>query len=279
METTNLTFEVPGAGFVQVTIDEQGSGQPVLLLHGGGGPNTVAKFAELLAATRPARVITPTHPGFGGTPRSDGLSTIAGLAELYAALLDHLAVEDVTVIGSSIGGWIATELALLGSPRVSGIVLVDAVGLEVPGHPVVDFFSLTMEEVFERSFHDPAGFAILPEALPPGAQEVMASDRRALATYAGESMTDPTLADRLANLAVPTLVVWGDSDRIVDPDYGRAYAAAIPKARFHLLTGTGHMPQMETPDELLDAIWDSARPRVALLEETAPRRGPVTRGG
>jgi pimeloyl-ACP methyl ester carboxylesterase len=94
----------------------------------------------------------------------------------------------------------------------------------------------------------------------------MASDRRALATYAGESMTDPTLGDRLAYLAVPTLVVWGDSDRIVDPDYGRAYAAAIPKARFHLLTGTGHMPQMETPDELLDAIWASARPRVALLE-------------
>jgi pimeloyl-ACP methyl ester carboxylesterase len=92
-------------------------------------------------------------------------------------------------------------------------------------------------------------------------------------------MTDRTLAERLANLELPTLVLWGDSDRIVDPDYGRAFAAAIPNARFQLLTGTGHMPQMETPDQLLDAIWDSARPRVSLLEETAPRRGPVTRGG
>jgi pimeloyl-ACP methyl ester carboxylesterase len=255
MATTTVTLDVPQFGAVELTLDERGAGQPLLLLHGGGGPNTVAGFAELLAATRPARVITPTHPGFGGTPRSDGLSTIAGLAKLYAALLDRLGVADVTVIGSSIGGWIAAELALLETPRVTGIVLVGAVGLEVPDHPVADIFSLTMKEVFERSFHDPRGFAVVPEALPPAAQEVMATDRLALAAYADTSMTDPTLADRLATLDVPTLVLWGDSDRIVDPDYGRAYTAAIPLARFHLLTGTGHMPQMETPDQLLDAIW------------------------
>src|SRR5256885_1213584 len=124
METTNHTLDVAGIGSVEVTVDERGAGQPFLLLHGGGGPNTVASFAELLAARRPARVITPTHPGFGGTPPSDVVSTIAGLAELYAALLDQLGAEGVTVIGSSIGGWIAAELALLGSPRVSGIVLV-----------------------------------------------------------------------------------------------------------------------------------------------------------
>jgi len=264
LETTKRTLDVAGAGSVEVAVDERGAGQPFLLLHGGGGPNTVANFAELLATARPARVITPTHPGFGGTPRPDGLNTIPGLAELYAALLDHLGVDDVTVIGSSIGGWIAAELALLGSPRVSGIVLVDAVGLEVPGNPVADFFSLTMEEVFERSFHDPEDFAIVPERLSPLAQKVMASDRLALAAYAGTSMTDPTLAERLATLEMPTLVLWGDSDRIVNPDYGRAYAAAIPMARFHLLTDTGHMPQMETPDQLLDAIWDS--------DETLSRR-------
>ena len=226
-----------------------------LLLHGGGGPNTVTGFAELLATTRPARVITPTHPGFGGKPRPNGVSTISHLAKLYVALLDRLGVADVTVIGSSIGGWIAAELALLETPQVTGIVLVDAVGLEVPGHPVADFFTLTMAEVFERSFHDPSGFVVVPEALPPAAQAVFrASHRLALAAYAGTSMTDPTLADRLANLDMPALVL-GDSDRIVDPDDGRAYVAAIPLARFQLLTRTGHMPQMETPDQLSNAIW------------------------
>ena len=69
-------------------------------------------------------------------------------------------------------------------------------------------------------------------------------------------MSDPSLAGRLSGLQVPTLVLWGDSDQIVDPDYGRAYAAAIPTARFQLLKDTGHLPQMETPDQVLDAIWD-----------------------
>jgi hypothetical protein len=69
-------------------------------------------------------------------------------------------------------------------------------------------------------------------------------------------MSDPSLAGRLSATKKPTLVLWGDSDQIVDPDYGRAYAAAIPAARFHLLKDTGHMPQIETPDQLLHAIWD-----------------------
>ena len=71
-------------------------------------------------------------------------------------------------------------------------------------------------------------------------------------------MSDPTLASRLGTLEIPTLVLWGRSDRIVDTDYGRAYAAAIPVARFQLLPDTGHSPQMETPDQVMRAIWDSA---------------------
>ena len=88
--------------------------------------------------------------------------------------------------------------------------------------------------------------------------DVAAGNRAALTAYAGDSMSDPGLSGRLGTLEIPTLVLWGDSDRIADPDYGRAYAAAIPMARFHLLTGTGHAPQQETPDLVLRAIWDSA---------------------
>src|SRR4051812_3912336 len=106
---------------------DQGSGRRFLLLHGGGGPLSVAAFAERLATGN--RVITPTHPGFGGTERPDALRTVRGLAELYATLLDELQLADVTVIGNSLGGWIAAELALLHSPRVSRLILVDAVGI------------------------------------------------------------------------------------------------------------------------------------------------------
>ncbi|HWE64835.1 MAG TPA: alpha/beta fold hydrolase [Chloroflexota bacterium] len=101
---------------------------------------------HLLSSTRHARVITPTHPGFGGTPRPDALRSIAGLAALYAALLDRRDLHDVTIVGNSIGGWIAAELALLDSTRISNIVLVDAAGIEVPDHPIADFFSLTMDQ-------------------------------------------------------------------------------------------------------------------------------------
>jgi pimeloyl-ACP methyl ester carboxylesterase len=243
-------------GSVPVTITDRGSGHIFLLLHGGAGPQSVTGFADRFAETEPARVITPVHPGFAGTPRPDTVDSVRALASLYVGLLDELDLTDVTVVGNSIGGWIAAEMALLGSPRMSGAVLVDAVGIEVAGHPVVDFFSLTLDEVAKYSYHDPDSFRIDPATMTPDQLAAMAGNREALAVYGGTAMTDPGLAARLAGISVPTLVVWGESDRIVDPDYGRAYAAAIPGARFQLLPGTGHVPQIETPAQLRRAIWD-----------------------
>ena len=88
-------------------------------------------------------------------------------------------------------------------------------------------------------------------------------NRATLAACAGESKSDPTLAARLSDLTVPTLVLWGANDQIVDADYGRAYAQVIPGARVELLTETGHSPQLETPAQVLKALNDkvSHRPR------------------
>jgi pimeloyl-ACP methyl ester carboxylesterase len=258
MNTATHAVDLAGIGPVEVTVADYGSGQPFLLLHGGAGPQSVTGFAEMFAAAHDVRVLVPTHPGFGGTPRPEALNSVGGLAALYNALLGQLGLQDVTVIGNSIGGWITAEIALLKSPRVSGIVLIDAVGIEVPGHPVADFFSLTMDQVFQLSFRNPGPFRIDPATLPPAAQAIAAGNRAAISVYAGTAMTDPTLAGRLGALEVPALVLWGRSDGIVDVDYGRAYAAAIPMARFQLLPDTGHSPQLETPDQVIHAIWDSA---------------------
>jgi len=251
--TTTHTLTLP-TGPVEVTVTDRGHGHPFLLLHGGGGPQTMAGFADLLAAA--GRVISPVHPGFGGTVRPDGFTSVAGLAALYADLLAELDLTGVTVIGNSIGGWIAAELALLGSPRISGVVLVNAVGIEVPGHPIADVFALTPEELAPLSFHDPDRFRVDPASLPPAVQATLPGNRAALATYGGARMLDPGLAGRLAAVTTPTLVVWGESDRVVDSGYGRAFAAAIPGARFELLTGAGHLPQLEAPQRLLDLITD-----------------------
>src|SRR5437667_9267080 len=111
--TTTRSLTVERIGDVDLTFTERGGGCPFVILHGGAGPLSVSGFADLLAETEKVRVIAPTHPGFGGTPRPDALDTIRRLALLYVALLDQLDLTDVTVIGNSIGGWICAEMALL----------------------------------------------------------------------------------------------------------------------------------------------------------------------
>jgi pimeloyl-ACP methyl ester carboxylesterase len=254
MPATTRTITV-GAKEASLQISEYGDGHRfVLLLHGGAGPTSVDAFAQTLAADRDVRVVVPTHPGFAGTDRQPGIDTIGDIAALYDALLNELGAMDATVIGNSIGGWIATELALLGNDRLVRLALVDAVGLRVDGHPVADFFALDFDRLAELSYADPDRYRIDPSALPPAAQQAMAASREALRDYAGTSMVDETLAHRLGGIGVPTLVVWGDHDRIVDEHVGRAYAAAIPGARFVLLEGTGHLPQLERPERLLGAL-------------------------
>lgn len=255
--STTKILDVADIGPVELTLEERGTGQPFLLLHGGAGPQSVAAFAQLLADEGDKRVLTPTHPGFGGTPRPERLHSVAGLAALYRGLLDDLALEDVTVIGNSVGGWITAELALLRSPRVRRIVLLDAVGIEVEGHAVADVSGLSVPEIQALSFHDPTPFRIDPAAIPDAQKAIQAANGAALAIYAGTpAMADPTLLGRLSGIAIPTLVLWGESDRIVEPAYGEAYAGAIHGSHFEVLSTTGHLPQMETPELVLQMISD-----------------------
>jgi len=260
--THTLTLD---QGTVDVAVDLHGEqGQPFLLLHGGGGPGTVVPFAGLLAGKRPARVLTPVHPGFDATVRPEWLSDITTLAQVYAHLLDVLDLRDVAVVGNSIGGWTAAELAALGSDRISSVTLVNAVGIDVPGHPIADTFSLTPVELSRLSFHDPSKFRFDPSTLTEAQRTVMAANRAALQVYSGpHAMADPTLLDRLTKVDRPTLVAWGASDQIADADYGRAYAQAVPGAEFRLMEGTGHMPQSETPEQLLPILWDFANTHAA----------------
>ncbi|WP_261554731.1 alpha/beta fold hydrolase [Frankia tisae] len=253
--TSTTVHQVPTSfGAVPVTVTERGEGRPVLLLHGGAGPDSVKGFAELLAARGPARVLTPLHPGFGGTPRPAGIDSVRRLAEVYRGLLDLLGLTDVTVIGNSIGGWIAAELALAASGRAGRLVLLNAIGPTSAEHPVTDFFSLTLDEVVNLSYADPDRFRINLSALTDAQKSIAAGNRMALQAYGGPSMADPSLAGRLGGLVVPTLVVWGEADRMAVPAYGRQYAAAIPGAAFHLLPGAGHLPHLEAPEAVLTLL-------------------------
>jgi pimeloyl-ACP methyl ester carboxylesterase len=252
--STTQTIPVAAIGDVPVTVVDQGAGHPYLLLHGGGGPLTVEAFAARFAdESAGRRVLMPIHPGFNGTPRPDSLTDARGLAALYVALLETLGLEDVTVVGNSIGGWITAEMAIIGSPRVSGYVILDGVGIDVEDHPIADFFSLTPAEVAEHSYYDPDRFGLDPSKLPPAVLETLTANRATLAVY-GANMADATLRRRLAGIDAPVLVAWGEADRIADTAYGRAYAAAIPGADFLLMGRAGHLPQIETPDALFEVL-------------------------
>jgi pimeloyl-ACP methyl ester carboxylesterase len=242
---------------LSVRIDEQGSGRPMLVLHGGGGPQTVSGLSSALS--RRAHVLTPTHPGFAGEPRPEWFDSIDDLAFVYLDLLERLDLSNVLVIGSSIGGWIASAMALRDTRRLSGIVLIDAAGIQVEGHPIADVSSLTPDELSALSFHNPAAFRVDPATVTPEQIEARAANFRALYVYdQGQGMADPKLRRRLRRVRISALVVWGESDRVADPEYGRVYAQSFTDARFQLIPEAGHHPQIEQPERLLALLWEFA---------------------
>jgi pimeloyl-ACP methyl ester carboxylesterase len=233
-------------------IPEQGSGRPVLVLHGGGGPQTVTGLATQLSKTR--RVLSPTLPGWNGTPRPADLSSVAAYADFFTRELDERELKDVVVIGSSLGGWLAAELALR-SRRISNIVIINAAGIEVPEHPITNISGFTPPQLAQVAWHDPSKFGAGAPPMTPELLAMIRANQQTLAALAGEPyMFDPTLRSRLGEIRAPSLVLWGASDKVVTADYGRAYAAAIPGSKFELITEAGHLPQLEQPVETLQRI-------------------------
>ncbi|WP_437303313.1 alpha/beta fold hydrolase [Sorangium sp. So ce388] len=247
------------SGTLPIALEDRGEGGPTfLLLHGGAGPSSMAGLAEGLA--KGARVLAPTHPGFAGTFRPERIARVDDLVLTYLALLDLLDVSDVVLVGNSFGGWLAAEMALRGSRRVAAIALLNAVGIDTgsPARAIVDPMAVPPEGRLALSFHDPARFAA--RLASPESAKHMPDNQRALRVYAGEPfMHDPTLHARLGQLSIASLVVWGESDRIVDLEYGRRYAASMPGSVFKPVSGAGHFPQIERADEVIQLLTAFAR--------------------
>lgn len=237
-----------------ITLAEIGTGRPAVVLHGGGGPATVAMLAEHLGESMQA--ILPTHPGWNGTPRPESLVSIPDYAALYLELLAERDLADLLVVGSSLGGWIGAEMAVRdGGERISRLVLIDAVGIDVRGEPITDFFALDARGVAEHTFHDSQRFYVDPADIPQQQATLMQGNMATLSAVAGDPyMQDPELQPKLASVTIPTLVLWGDSDGIATPAYGAAYAGSFGSARFEAVRNAGHLPQIEQPAATFAAI-------------------------
>lgn len=241
------------ADTLEIAFSDNGAGRPYLLLHGGAGPKSMTGLATALQ--KGGRSIVPVHPGFAGRPRPDWFGRVSDLATAYLALLECLALQDVVIVGNSVGGWIAAEMGLRNSSRIAGIVLLNAVGIDTGSldKKIVDPVKIAPNELAALAYYDPVRFAAAPAT--PEALAEMVGNQSTLRVYAGEPfMHDPSLHGRLSRMTVPSLVVWGESDRIVDTDYGQRFAAAIPDARFEMVAKAGHFPHIEQLDTVVDLI-------------------------
>jgi pimeloyl-ACP methyl ester carboxylesterase len=242
---------------VRLEIVERGRGRPILWLHGEEGPAPLAPFLDLLAAH--GRVLAPSHPGFGRSPDADRIDTIDDLAYLYLDLLAAQDARDVVVIGASLGGWIAAEMAVKCTERLAALVLVAPLGIKVGDREtrdIPDVFALHPDEVRRLQYADPSRAAVDYATLSDDELTVIARNREATALYAWEPyFHDPKLPQRLHRITVPTLFVWGAADRFVAADYyGAAYRAAVPGARLETVAGAGHFPHLEQPETLVARI-------------------------
>jgi len=251
-----LTAERLTIAGIDLEVVRRGAGRPVLLLHGLQNVQPDARFLDLLG--RHAEIIAPSHPGFGNSSRPTDFETVYDLVHLYLALLDSLPHEKVTVIGLSFGGWLAAEIAAANSRRLDRLVLVDALGIKVSDREtpdILDVFNTSPAEVRRRTWHDPARWAPDYDAMSDEDLVVRARNWEALCLYGWHPyMYNPQLRYWLRRIAVPTLVLWGESDRIVSPSYGRAYSRAIPGSRFELIERAGHHPEIEQPDAFVQRV-------------------------
>lgn len=243
---------------VDLEVVRRGAGRTVVFLHGFHPLGPHAPFLERLS--RQAFVLAPSHPGFGASARPDDVETVYDLVHLYGELIDALPADKVTLIGASFGGWLAAEIAASCPHRLDRLVLVDALGIKLGDREtpdILDVFNTHPDAVRRAGWHDPDRSAPDFDALSDAALTRHARDRDALCLYGWEPyMYNPRLKRWLGRIAAPTLVLWGASDGIVTPAYGRAYAALIPGARFAVIEEAGHHPELERPDALADRILE-----------------------
>jgi pimeloyl-ACP methyl ester carboxylesterase len=256
-----MTFQDSAAAItvngIKVEAIEKGRGRPLLFLHPGIGLDRNAPVVDKLAEH--ARVIAPSHPGFGGSEQPKSFTTVDDLAYFYLDLIDQLDLKDTTVVGISLGAWIAAEIAIKSTARLSHLVLANAVGIKVGARDtrdIVDIFAITEPELNKLAYFDPTIAARDYPAMDEADVRIVARNREAGARYGWSPyMHDPKLKGRLHRIRIPTLFLWGTADRILTEDYGRAYCAAIPGARFEPIERAGHYPHIEQPDAFARAVF------------------------
>jgi len=259
-------------GRTRVRVHEGGSGPPLLFLPGACGLFRDDPFVAALAARH--RVAAPLYPAFADSQGAENLRTMQDVVLWAFDLLDALGIERPVVVGHSLGGMIAAEMAALCPREVERLVLAAPTGLWLDAHPIPDLFAPLPFELPALLFSDAAlGARLLTSGAGPDAaddpaafarrfeepgflQEFLIENARRLG-MAGKLLfpiPDRGIAERLYRVRAQTTLVWGESDRLIEPVYASLWQRLLPEARLLRVPDAGHMLPYEKPDALLDAI-------------------------
>jgi pimeloyl-ACP methyl ester carboxylesterase len=234
----------------RIRVMRGGSGSPMLFLHGGGGAGTWLPFMSRLAST--FDLIVPEHPGFGGSDTPPWLDTVPDLANFYLDFLEELDLDGVHLVGQSLGGWVAAELAVRNTNRLASLTLVAAAGIHVKDVPQVDTFLSNPEQHVRDLFHDQKlADAVLARGQRPEVEDVVLKNRMTTAKLVWQPRShDPHLQKWLHRIDIPTLLIWGEHDRLFPKDYAFAYQQLIPGSKAVIIPDCGHLPQVEKAEAL-----------------------------
>jgi pimeloyl-ACP methyl ester carboxylesterase len=228
-----------------------GAGEPLLFLHGASGAPVVMPFMEKLAQR--FDVLVPEHPGWGRSDEPEWLENIHDVAYFYLNFLKQLNLRNVTIVGSSMGGWIAMEIAVRDTSRIKSQVLVSPAGIAAPGVLPADIFLMPPEEVVKDLFFDEK----LAQArlAQPEDVDISLKNRHATARLAWEPrLHDPYLGKWLHRIEVPVKIVWGREDRILPVGFVDEFKRLLPRAEIHILEKCGHLPHAEKADEFVEIV-------------------------
>jgi pimeloyl-ACP methyl ester carboxylesterase len=249
MPYTETMLELRGT---RIRVLRGGRGQPLIFLHGASGHVGWLPFLETLSQR--FDVIAPEHPGFGPSDDPPWLDRPADLACFHLDLIDHLKLDRVHLVGTSLGGWISAELAVRNTSRLASLTLVCAVGVTPKGAPMEDMFRMTAEENARRFYFDPERVRRRLEGLAKADPRVLVKNRSTVVRLSYPAFVNPDLAKWLHRIDVPTLLVWGENDGLVPPSFAEAYRAGIPGAKLVMIPQAGHAPFEEQPDAFLRAF-------------------------
>lgn len=264
--TASFTEEFVEAAGLRIQLRRGGAGAPLLILHGElGVPGWLSAYAQL---AQHFTVYVPSLPGFGQSARPDWIISVRDLAAWVTWFVRDLKLpQPLPVIGSSLGGWVAAEIATVNPGLFTKMVLVGAAGLKPDEGQVWDYFMHSNKEAFAQAFFDPANAPEYARYYGDGwtrEDELQAEVNREMAARLvwKPYMRSHTLLALLGGITTPTLVVWGRQDAIIPLNVCQGYVRAIPGARAHVLDRCGHLPEMEQPEAFVSAVREFLTARV-----------------